>query len=128
MYVMSSMPPDKQSIAGSLLQTLTRLCQAIGVGIATAIFEAVQQNPATSGYYAYDPIEPYVSTFWFATGMGALGVILVPFLKIGTQGHHGDKGRLVEKSSEDVSLPLPHMEMPSERVSARGSKGPAEVP
>jgi len=129
MYVMSSMPPDKQSIAGSLLQTLTRLSQAVGFGIATAIFDAVEQNPSTSGYYANDPIEPYVSTFWFAAGMAALGVVLVPFLTIGTQGHHGDKGRLVERSSEDVSSPAPQLEKPTEQVSARDSKEvPVEVP
>ncbi|KAF9732141.1 hypothetical protein PMIN06_005370 [Paraphaeosphaeria minitans] len=129
MYVMSSMPPDKQSIAGSILQTLTRLSQAVGFGIATATFDAVQQNPSTSGYYANDPIEPYVSTFWFATGMAALGVVLIPFLKIGTQGHQEDKGRLVERNSEDVSEPAPWDEKLSGRVSARaGNEVPVEVP
>lgn len=116
------MPPNKQSIAGSLLQTLTRLSQAVGMGIATAIFDTVQQNPSTSGYYANDPIEPYVVTFWFATGMAALGVCLVPFLTIGTQGHHGDKGRLVERSSEDVSSPVVQLEKSNEQVSVKGDK------
>lgn len=115
------MPADKQSIAGSLLQTLTRLAQAVGFGIATAIFDAVQQNPSTSGYYANDPIEPYASTYWFAAGMAALSIILVPFLTIGTQGHHGDKGRLVERSSEDVSESVPQDEKANGRASARGS-------
>jgi hypothetical protein len=129
MYVMSSMPPDKQSIAGSLLQTLTRLSQAVGFGIATAIFDAVQRKPSASGYYANDPIEPYVSTFWFATGMATLGIVLVPFLTIGTQGHDGDKGRLVERSSEDVSEAVSRAAKPSGKVSARDSKQvPVEVP
>lgn len=126
---MSSMPPDKQSIAGSLLQTLTRLSQAVSFGIATTIFDAVQQNPSTSGYYGNDPVEPYVSTFWFATGMAALGAVMVPFLTIGTQGNHGDKGRLVESSPDDVSDPFPQDEKLSGRVSAQGSKeAPVEVP
>lgn len=114
------MPPSKQSIAGSLLQTLTRLSQAVGMGIATAIFDAVQQNPSKSGYYAADPIEPYVATFWFSTGMAALGVILVPFLTIGTQGHHGDKGRAVERRSEEMVSSVLQSEKPSEQVSVKG--------
>lgn len=100
MYVMSSMPLNKQSIAGSLLQTLTRLAQTVGMGIATAIFDAVQRNPSTSGYYANDPIQPYIGTFWFSAGVAALGVVLVPFLTIGTQGHRGDKGGIMEGNSE----------------------------
>ncbi|KAF2471132.1 uncharacterized protein BDR25DRAFT_223842 [Lindgomyces ingoldianus] len=100
MYVLSSMPPSKQSIAGSLFQTLTRLCSAVGYGIATAIFNGVQSSPARSGYYANNAVEPYAATFWFSAGAAALGVLFVPWLKIGTQGHQGDKGRLTEKEDE----------------------------
>ncbi|KAF1979218.1 MFS general substrate transporter [Bimuria novae-zelandiae CBS 107.79] len=121
MYVMSSMPPNKQSIAGSLLQTLTRLSQAVGMGIATAIYDAVERSPSTSGYYANDPIAPYAGTFWFATGMATLGVILVPFLTIGTQGHHGDEGRSADGSSVDVSSPVSQEEKSSGQVAIRGS-------
>lgn len=94
MYVLSAMPADKQSIAGSLFQTLTRLCTAVGYGIATAIFDAVQRNPSTSGYYANDAIEPFAAVFWFAAGAAFIAIIFVPFLRIGTQGHKGDTGRL----------------------------------
>lgn len=94
MYVLSSMPLNRQSIAGSLFQTLTRLCTAVGIGIATAIFEGVQKKPSHSGYYANNPAEPYAATFWFSVGISALGVLFVPLLRIGTQGHDGDKGRL----------------------------------
>lgn len=98
MYVLSSMPANKQSIAGSLFQTLTRLCTAVGYGIATAIFDGVQNNPATSGYYANNAIEPFAATFWFSAGCAFIGTLFVPFLKIGTQGHKGDTGRV--KASE----------------------------
>lgn len=94
MYVLSSMPINKQSIAGSLFQTVTRLCIAIAYGIATAIFDAVQQNPATSGYYANNAVEPFAAVFWFAAGVSVPGLLLVPFLRIGTQGHKGDTGRV----------------------------------
>jgi hypothetical protein len=94
MYVLSSMPTNKQSIAGSLLQTLTRICTAIGYGIATAIFDAVENKPSTSGYYANNAIEPFAAVFWFAAACAFIGTIFVPFLTIGTQGHKGDTGRV----------------------------------
>lgn len=116
------MPSNKQSIAGSLLQTLTRLSQTVGMGIATAIFDAVQRSPSRSGYYANDPIEPYTSTFWFAAGVASVGVILVPFLTIGTQGHHGDRGRMAEENSEGTASSVAIPEKLNEQVLAKGSK------
>lgn len=121
MYVLSSMPPSRQSIAGSLFQTLTRLCTAVGYGIATAIFNAVEASPASSGYYANNAVEPYAAAFWFSAGAAAIGIVFVPWLRIGTQGHNGDKGRLVEsRASEaletnkeaEVSAPNIHGEKP----------------
>lgn len=41
MYVISSMPTNRQSIAGSLFQTLIRLYTAVGYGPAIVIFNAV---------------------------------------------------------------------------------------
>jgi hypothetical protein len=102
MYVLSSMPPTKQSIAGSLLQTLTRLCTAISYGVATAIFDSVKRNRSTSGYYANNVFEPYAAVFWFSAVCAFVCVFLVPFLKIGTQGHQGDPGR--GKSSSESTL------------------------
>ncbi|CAI6334017.1 unnamed protein product [Periconia digitata] len=102
MYVLSSMPPNKQSIAGSLIQTITRLCSAVGYGIGTAIFDSVQRNPTASGYYAHNAVEPYAAVWWLATGVTVIGVILVPFLKIGTQGHAGDEGRLRKNEVKGV--------------------------
>jgi hypothetical protein len=103
MYVLSSMPTSRQSIAGSLFQTLSRLCTAVSFGLATAIFEAVQDSPAKSGYYAGNAVEPYAATFWFAVGSAALGVCFLPFLRIGTQGHVGDEGRVVAKDEGSLN-------------------------
>lgn len=94
MYVLSSMPANKQSIAGSLLQTLTRLCTAVGYGIATAIFDAVERNPPKTGYYANNAVAPFAGVFWFALGVCFIAVLFVPFLRITTQGHKGDTGRV----------------------------------
>jgi hypothetical protein len=85
---------NKQSIAGSLLQTLTRLCTAVSYGIATAIFDAVQRHPARTGYYGNNAVQPFAAVFWFSAAVSLPGVFLVPFLKITTQGHEGDTGRV----------------------------------
>ncbi|CAO2648395.1 Nn.00g076620.m01.CDS01 [Neocucurbitaria sp. VM-36] len=104
MYVLSSMPINKQSIAGSLFQTLTRLCTAVAFGIATAIFNGVERKPSSSGYYANNAAEPFAAVFWFSAGCAFVGIFFVPFLKIGTQGHKGDTGRL--KGGEERGLGL----------------------
>ncbi|KAH7073811.1 major facilitator superfamily-domain-containing protein [Paraphoma chrysanthemicola] len=102
MYVLSSMPTNKQSIAGSLLQTLTRLSTAVSFGVATAIFDAVRDKPATSGYYANNPAGPFAYVAWYAAGCTFVGLLFVPFLRIETQGHKGDMGRV--KSSPEGGL------------------------
>jgi hypothetical protein len=106
MYVLSSMPANKQSIAGSLLQTLTRLCTAVGYGIATAIFDAVEKNPPKSGYYANNAVAPFAGVFWFAVGVCFLAVLFVPFLRITTQGHKGDTGRVKQADAANSSPDL----------------------
>ena len=103
------MPANKQSIAGSLLQTLTRLCTAVGYGIATAIFDAVERNPLKSGYYANNEVAPFAGVFWFAFGVCFIAVLFVPFLRITTQGHKGDTGRVkqdIEEPPIDSALSL----------------------
>ncbi|EEP81267.1 predicted protein [Uncinocarpus reesii 1704] len=82
MYVMSSLPPSQQSLAGGIFNTLTKLCQNIGLGMTTAIYISMEHK------YSYPPsIKPYLSTYWLSAGFSALGAVLVFFLKIGTQGN-----------------------------------------
>jgi len=88
MYVMSTMPKSEQSVASGLFQTVTRLCTTIGFGISTAAFNAVQEHPSKSGYYAGDPIEPYAAAFWFSFASAATSLLCLPWITIGTQGHH----------------------------------------
>jgi hypothetical protein len=127
MYVLSSMPANRQSIAGSLFQTLTRLCTAVGYGIATAIFNTVESSPATSGYYANNSVEPYAATFWFAAASAALGILFTPWLKIGTQGHVGDKGRLAESRNSLEYVDGSSAPMEVSGGSEKGTLGPKDV-
>lgn len=84
---MSSLPPEQQSTAGSIFQTVTKLCQSVGFGIGTAVYDAVQDNPSMIGYYKNDKVtQPYSAVFWFCTASAALGVVFACFLTIGTQG------------------------------------------
>ncbi|RYP39042.1 hypothetical protein DL767_002369 [Monosporascus sp. MG133] len=77
---------SQQSIASSVFQSTIKLATVIGLGICAAVFASVSGNPATSGYYAHDPFEPYAALFWFATVISFISLLLVPFLEIKTQG------------------------------------------
>lgn len=106
MYVMSSLPPSQQSIAGSIFQTVTKLCQSVGYGIGTAVFNAVSQNPSLGGYYKNDvATQPYSAVFWFATASCGASVILASFLTIGTQG--GAEKVEDDNSSAEAELDTP---------------------
>ncbi|POR31082.1 Aminotriazole resistance [Tolypocladium paradoxum] len=87
MYVVSALPKTQQSIASSVFQTTIKFAVTVGLGIFAAIFTSVSGKPATTGYYAHDPFEPYAALFWFATALSFVSLLLVPFLKIKTQGH-----------------------------------------
>ncbi|KAK5710106.1 hypothetical protein LTR17_019168 [Elasticomyces elasticus] len=106
MYVMSSMPPSQQSIAGGIFQTVSKLCTTLGFGIATAIFTSVQRKPTLAKYW--DPTtQPYTATFWFAVACSLLGLALVPFLTLGTQGGKQDKVSTTTTEGEgDKDVPL----------------------
>jgi hypothetical protein len=86
MYVMSSLPRSKQSIASGIFQTLTRLSLTIGMAGATAIFDSVASSP-DSGFHAEDPIRPYSAVYWFALATAAVSLPLIPLLKVKTQGN-----------------------------------------
>ncbi|KAK8127207.1 hypothetical protein PG984_008315 [Apiospora sp. TS-2023a] len=87
MYVVSSLPKSQQSIASSVFQTTIKLATVLGLGICAALFASVSERPASSGYYANDPFEPYAALFWFATAVSFVSLLIVPLLNIKTQGH-----------------------------------------
>ncbi|KKA18857.1 MFS multidrug transporter [Rasamsonia emersonii CBS 393.64] len=91
MYVMSSLPPSDQSLAGGIFNTVTKLCNNISLGISTAVYNAVRDQ--NSG----NAIRPYLATFWFSAVIAGLSMFMVPFLKLGTQGG-GEKGELSDEA------------------------------
>lgn len=98
MYVMSSMPPSQQSIAGGIFQTVAKLSMTIGFGIATAVFNAVQKNPQMSDYWD-KTTQPYAATLWLSAAASILSVCLVPLLTLGTQG--GKEEEASTQSTDD---------------------------
>ncbi|RAK95313.1 MFS general substrate transporter [Aspergillus ibericus CBS 121593] len=123
MYVMSSLPPGQQSIAGGILQTVTKLCVTIGMGISTAIYDAVQAGgTATHGYFQNDPIEPYSATFLYCAGISTVGIPLCAFLRIGTQGHAGAGKASTTGSAGDTPT-----DSPSVSGGSHGKGGETEV-
>ncbi|KAK2744156.1 hypothetical protein FQN57_004416 [Myotisia sp. PD_48] len=80
MYVMSSLPPSHQSLAGGIFNTLIKLCSNIGLGMTTAVYMSIENtNPSQR-------IKPYLSTYWLSTAVSGVGIVLVFFLTIKTQG------------------------------------------
>ncbi|GAB7356859.1 hypothetical protein MBLNU459_g7729t1 [Dothideomycetes sp. NU459] len=95
-YVMSSLPQEQQSIASSIFQTVSKLCQSVGYGVGTAVFNGVQAKPRMGGYYrAFPATQPYAAVFWFATACAGLSVVLACFLTIGIQGN--ETGEVVDE-------------------------------
>ena len=91
MYVISSLPPSEQSLAGGIFNTVSKLVSNVGLGVTTAIYNAARDENGSS------VIRPYLETYWFATAIAGAAIFLVPFLKIGTQGGGASK----EQSDED---------------------------
>ncbi|PYI10926.1 hypothetical protein BO78DRAFT_304653 [Aspergillus sclerotiicarbonarius CBS 121057] len=121
MYVMSSLPPGQQSIAGGILQTVTKLCVTIGMGISTAIYDAVRAGgTATHGYFKDDPIEPYSATFLYCAGISAVGIPLCAFLRIGTQGHAGEGKASTTGSERDTPTDSPSVSAGSDGKGREG--------
>ncbi|CAG7955234.1 unnamed protein product [Penicillium salamii] len=83
MYVMSSLPPSQQSIAGGIFNTVNKLCNNLGLGIATSVSSSIS-NRMTSTSPA---IDPYLAVYWFAAAAAGISLFMVPFLKLGTQGN-----------------------------------------
>ncbi|KAJ5564181.1 hypothetical protein N7513_000423 [Penicillium frequentans] len=82
MYVMSSLPSDQQSIAGGIFNTVSKLCNNLGLGIATSV-ESAMANQMTASTPA---IRPYLTAYWFAAAAAGTSLFMVPFLTLGTQG------------------------------------------
>ncbi|OQE00267.1 hypothetical protein PENVUL_c055G08324 [Penicillium vulpinum] len=83
MYVMSTLPPSQQSIAGGIFNTVNKLCSNLGLGIATSVQSSVAHQMTAST----PAIRPYLSVYWFSAAATGLSLVLVPFLTIDKQGN-----------------------------------------
>lgn len=94
MYVMQSLPPKQQGLASGIMNTLVRLASTIAMGLSTAVYSSVELSVQGQA----QPMLKFNRTFQVSVAMAGLGVLFVPFLKVGTQGHH-------EKDADDMARP-----------------------
>lgn len=97
MYVMSSLPPAQQSLAGGIFNTVSKICGAIGLGISASVYNA----ESTSAAALQTSARPYTAAFWFCAATSAVSMFFVPFLTIGTQGH-SVKASAVESTGDET--------------------------
>ncbi|KAI0395922.1 MFS general substrate transporter [Xylariaceae sp. FL0594] len=83
MYVLQSLPAHQQSLAGGLFNVFIRLSNTAVLGISTAVFSSIESTPAGM----QDPMLKYTRTFQTTIALAAAGLILAPFIKVGTQGN-----------------------------------------
>ena len=83
MYVMQSLPSHQQALAGGIFNTLFRLGSAIALGLSTAVYSSV----ATTEAAATNPLLPFTRAFQVSVGLSAAGLLFLPFVRLGTQGH-----------------------------------------
>lgn len=98
MYVMSSLPPNQQSLAGGIFNTVTKICSAVGLGISASVY-----NAESTGMEALQTtLRPYSMVFWFCVASAAASLFFVPFLTIGTQGHESEVSSTTLGDNEDA--------------------------
>ncbi|KAI0489893.1 major facilitator superfamily domain-containing protein [Xylaria cf. heliscus] len=83
MYVLQSLPSHQQSLAGGIFNVFIRLSNTAVLGISTAVFSSIESTPAS----LTDPMLKYVRTFQTTVALAAAGVLISPFIKLGTQGN-----------------------------------------
>lgn len=82
MYVMQSLPHEAQGLASGIMNTLIRLASTLSMGIATAVYATYEARPSDET----DPMLKFTRTFQVSVALAGLSVLLVPFIRIGTQG------------------------------------------
>lgn len=102
MYVMSTLPPSQQSIAGGIFNTVIKLCSNLGVGIATSVESSIALRMTAST----PAIRPYLSVYWFAAAASGASLLLVPFLTIGRQGNDAPQNEqlITEEGGEKTAV------------------------
>ena len=98
MYVMSSLSPKQQSVAGGLFNTVTRLSATVGLGVQTSVYTRLGGSASGAGSQLF---RPYQSAFWVSLTGAVVALFLVPFLTIGRQGGKPEKISLPVRSQND---------------------------
>ena len=80
---MSTLDRSRQSIAGGMFNTATRLAATIGLGIQTGVFDSRGGQSTGAGALDY---RAYQATFWVSAGGAGLALVLWPFITIKVQG------------------------------------------
>ncbi|KAK6957698.1 hypothetical protein Daesc_000485 [Daldinia eschscholtzii] len=102
MYVMESLPKDKQSLAGGIFNVVIRLANTAVMGISTAVFSSVQLTPEGMA----DPMLKYTRTFQTSIGFSAACLVLTCFIRLGTQGNSpSEQGEGARSQSENSENP-----------------------
>ncbi|KAL7266471.1 hypothetical protein RUND412_010982 [Rhizina undulata] len=122
MYVLSALPKTHQSTAGGVFNTCLQLAQAIGLGISTAVYDAIVGN----GPEAETPrvrLRGFSVVFWFATGIAAATILGLPFLKLRRQGEVKDsKTTSTVEKDEEAGVELTLREEEAEDVEVKDVK------
>jgi hypothetical protein len=146
MYVMQSLPSHQQSVsphiflhltsqnfpsdrhpipaytalltpsksAGGIFNMLIRLGSTVGIGVSTAVFSSLEETPAAQS----QPMLPYKRAFDVSIGLAAMGCLIVPFVRLGTQGNvvarkeecnmdeNGEGTAVKEKGEGEAAAPM----------------------
>lgn len=85
MYVMSSLPLAQQSVAGGLFNTVMRLSSSVGFAVSTAVFNGLDASGANESNLSSE-YGKYRTTFFVSLASSGLGLFLLPFLTLKSQG------------------------------------------
>ncbi|KAI0022755.1 MFS general substrate transporter [Xylariomycetidae sp. FL0641] len=83
MYVMQSLPPHQQSLAGGIFNVVIRLSNTAVMGISTAVFSSIELSSAGIA----NPMLKYTRTFQVGVALSGASLLLAPFIKLKTQGN-----------------------------------------
>lgn len=106
-YSLATVPPQLKSTAAGIFTVMMQLSGSIGLAATTSIVSSlIGEN--IDGQVPSVLLHGYRGAYWFATGAGALGLVLSLFLKIGTQGGKQktrlqlDAEKIIPNNSDDI--------------------------
>ncbi|KAI0206722.1 major facilitator superfamily domain-containing protein [Astrocystis sublimbata] len=100
LHILSSLPREHHSVGASLLQTTSRLGVPLGLAVTTSIWSSFDGKADWS-----QPELAYTHTFIATTAFASLPLLLVPFIRIGKQGHTMGVNPDPEKESSEKGPP-----------------------